>query len=234
MNGRGRKSGARCSIDQPGRSVLAKKKIFIFGASGHAKVVIDIVERADRYEIAFLVDDNPALSGVDFFGYRVIGTRNDLLAGLESLGGRPGLIGVGDNRTREMIAQWLADQEIGLVSAVHPSVQLARGVEIGAGTVIMPGAVVNSDARIGRNVIINTGAVVEHDCVVADGVHLAPGAILCGNAAVGTGAFVGAGAVVVQGVAVGRGAVVGAGSTVVDPVPDFVRVAGTPAVVLGG
>lgn len=209
-----------------------KEKIFIFGASGHAKVIIDIVEQAGLYEIAFLVDDKPELQGMDFFGYRVIGTRPDLLAGLKSLGSHSGIIGVGDNRARERIAQWMMDQGLGLVSAVHPNVQLARGVEIGAGTVIMPGAVVNSDARIGRNVIINSGAIVEHDCVVADGVHLAPRVTLCGNAAVGVGAFVGAGSVVVQGVAIGQGAFVGAGSTVIDQVPDFVRVAGTPAIVL--
>ena len=45
-----------------------KEKIFVFVASGHAKVVIDIIERQELYDIAFLVDDDPALSNTVFYG----------------------------------------------------------------------------------------------------------------------------------------------------------------------
>ena len=48
-----------------------KEKIFVFGASGHAKVVIDVIEKQALYEIAFLVDDDLSLKGTDFFGYPV-------------------------------------------------------------------------------------------------------------------------------------------------------------------
>lgn len=37
-----------------------KDKLLIYGASGHGKVIIDIVEREERYEIAGLLDDNTA------------------------------------------------------------------------------------------------------------------------------------------------------------------------------
>ena len=44
-----------------------KEKIFVFGASGHAKVVIDIIEKQGLYRIAFLVDDDLSLKGTEFF-----------------------------------------------------------------------------------------------------------------------------------------------------------------------
>jgi FlaA1/EpsC-like NDP-sugar epimerase len=52
-----------------------KENIFLFGASGHAKVVADIVEREGRYAIAFLADDAESLTGSEMFGYPVIGGR---------------------------------------------------------------------------------------------------------------------------------------------------------------
>ena len=43
------------------KTVDNRNKIFVFGASGHAKVVIDVIERQGLYEIIFLVDDDPLL-----------------------------------------------------------------------------------------------------------------------------------------------------------------------------
>jgi sugar O-acyltransferase (sialic acid O-acetyltransferase NeuD family) len=199
--------------------------LVIVGASGHAKVVIDIVEREGRCLIAHLLDDNRALHGKTFFGYRVAGSAADI-----SVGGKPlALVAIGDNGARQRIAGALRERGIEFARAIHPQAQIGRGAVIGAGTVVMAGAVVNSDATIGENVIINTGATVDHDCVVGDGVHLAPGAHLCGGVRVGAGAFIGAGTVVVPGIRVGANAIVGAGSTLLEDVPENVRAAGSPA-----
>ena len=202
--------------------------LVIVGASGHAKVVIDIVEKEGRLRIASLLDDNPALHGKAFFGYRVAGQTASIIAGAS--GERPlVLVAIGDNSVRRRIAGWLRENGFELARAVHPHAQVGRGATIGAGTAIMAGAVVNSDAAIGENVIVNTGATVDHDCVVGDGVHLAPGVHLCGGVRVGAGAFVGAGTVIIPGIRVGDNAVVGAGSTLLEDVPENVKAAGSPA-----
>ncbi|HUL90771.1 MAG TPA: acetyltransferase [Burkholderiales bacterium] len=202
--------------------------LVVVGASGHAKVVIDIVEKEGRYRISHLLDDNPALHGKSFFGYRVAGATAGILAG--AAGEKPlALIAIGDNGTRMRIASWLRGNGVGLARAVHPQSQIGRGAAIGDGTVIMAGAVVNSDAAIGENVIVNTGATVDHDCVVGDGVHLAPGVHLCGGVRIGAGAFLGAGSVVIPGIRVGGNAIVGAGSTLLEDVPENVKAAGSPA-----
>jgi len=204
---------------------MDKPALVIVGASGHAKVVIDIVEKEGRYLIAHLLDDNRALHGKTFFGYRVAGSAADISAAEKPLA----LVAIGDNGARQRIASTLREKGVEFASAVHPQAQIGRGAVIGAGTVVMAGAVVNSDATIGENVIVNTGATIDHDCVVGDGVHVAPGAHLCGGVRIGAGSFIGAGTVIVPGIRVGGNAVIGAGSTLLEDVPENVRAAGSPA-----
>jgi len=202
--------------------------LVIVGASGHAKVVIDIVEKEARYEISYLLDDNPALQGKVFFGYRVTGATSSILAG--AAGEKPStLVAIGNNEIRMRIAGWLRANGFELARAVHPQSQIGRAATIGAGTAVMAGAVVNSDTTIGENVIVNTGATIDHDCVVGDGAHIAPGAHLCGGVRVGSGTFIGAGTVIIPGVRVGSNTTVGAGSTLLEDVPENVKAAGSPA-----
>ncbi|MFA7061910.1 MAG: acetyltransferase [Pedobacter sp.] len=204
-----------------------KEKIFVYGASGHAKVVIDIIEKQGLYDIAFLVDDDPVLKDTGFYGYRVIGGKQELLDTRNQISG--GIVAIGSNRARIAVAQWLSENGYDLISAVHPSTQLARGTTIGSGTVVMAGAVVNSDTSIGNNVIINTKASIDHDCIIGDGVHLAPGVTLCGTVNIGSGTFICAGATIIPNLTISGNVIVGAGSTVIRDVPDNVTVVGSPA-----
>ena len=202
-----------------------KEKIFVFGASGHAKVVVDIIERQGLYQVAFLVDDDASLKGTEVYGYRVVGGKADLLAGNV----RRGIVAIGSNRARCSVGAWLAVNGFELVTAIHPSAQLARGVSIGSGSVVMAGAVINSDCSIGYDVIVNTRASIDHDCTIGDGVHIAPGTTLCGTVTVGAGTFVCAGSTVIPNLTIGSNAVIGAGSTVIRDVADDVTVVGSPA-----
>lgn len=209
------------------KSVANRKKIFVFGASGHAKVVIDIIERQGLYDIVFLVDDDPALKGTEFYGYHVIGGKQELLEVRDQICG--GIVAIGSNRARIAVADWLTDNCFNLVSAIHPLSQLGRGVTVAVGTVIMAGAVINSDSCIGRNVIVNTRASIDHDCTVGNGVHIAPGTTLCGTVIVGDCTFVCAGVTIIPNLTIGHNVIVGAGSTVIRDVLDYDLVAGSPA-----
>lgn len=202
-----------------------KKPIFLFGAGGHAKVVIDILERQGTFLIKYLVDDNPSLEGNTVCGYPVIGGRDKIQPSRTEMG----IVAVGDNGLRCAVSDWLKSRSYGLITAIHPSAQIARGVVVGNGTVVMAGAIINSDAVIGENVIVNTRAGIDHDCVIRNGVHIAPNATLCGAVRVDEMAFIGAGATIIPNLSVGREVVVGAGATVVDDVPPRIVVVGLPA-----
>lgn len=206
----------------------ALDEIFVFGASGHAKVIIDIIEKQGLFKIACLADDDATLKDSDMFGYRIIGGKAELLAS----GIRKGIVAIGSNNGRTKVASWLRDKGFELVTAIHPSAQLGRGVTMGGNCAVMAGAVINSDSCIGHDVIVNTKASIDHDCLIGDGVHIAPGATLCGTVHIDAGSFVCAGATVIPNLTVGRDVIVGAGSTVINDIPDNVLAVGSPAKVV--
>jgi sugar O-acyltransferase (sialic acid O-acetyltransferase NeuD family) len=206
----------------------AKESLLVFGAGGHAKVVIDVIEHQGHYEIAGLLDDDLRFQGSRVFGYPVLGTRADLPA-LHSARLRHAIVAIGDNESRAAVAALLHRGGWQFANAVHPRAYVGRGVTIGPGSVLMAGCVVNADAYLGAQVILNTGATVDHDCRIEDTVHIAPGCHLCGGVSVGQGSFLGAGSTVVPGVRIGCKVIVGAGSTVLRDVADEARVSGVPA-----
>ena len=203
--------------------------LIVVGASGHAKVVIDIVVRMGGHRIVGLVDREGTPRRI--WDYPVLGPSDELPAIAARLGVAAYLLGVGQNRDRRRISESITanDPKLTAISAVHPSAAVGRDVEIGAGSVVMAGAMINPSCRIGRGCVINTGASLDHDCVMGDYASLAPGAVIGGDCDIGAEAWVGIGATVIQQIRIGARATVGAGSTVLDDVEADVVVIGTPA-----
>ena len=181
--------------------------MYLYGASGHAKVIIDIL-LARNLSIKGLVDDNEEINSL--LGYPVYHHRIDL---------SPIIVSIGNNSIRKKVSEKLVC-EFG--TAIHPSAIISSTVCIDKGTVVMPGVIINSDSSIGKHCIINTGASVDHECIIEDYVHISPHATLCGNVHVGEGTWVGAGAVIIQGVKIGKWSQIGAGSVVTKDIPDNV------------
>lgn len=202
--------------------------VVVFGASGHGKVVADILKEQSGFRLAGFADDDKAKRKSSFFGVEVLGSLEEIMA---RFGSRKPLIivGLGDSRLRMRVARRFVEKGFDFCTAIHPSAVVAKGVKIGKGTAIMAGAVVNSDTVMGEHVVINTGATVDHDCSIGDGVHVAPGVHLAGNVQVGREAFIGIGASVIPGRVIGEKAVVGAGAVVIRNVPKGQTVAGCPA-----
>ena len=208
----------------------ARPAVAVVGSSGHARVVIDILERQGCYLIAGLIDRFRA-PGETTLGYPVLGGEQALpgLCATQRLAGV--VVAIGDNSVRAAVAEAVAGLCPGLplVGAVHPAATLGRDVSLGPGAVVMAGAVIGPCCRIGRLCIVNTRACLDHDSVLGDHASLAPGVVTGGGCRVGEYSAVGIGAVLSHGVSVGAHAVVGAGSTVLRPVPDAVVAYGSPA-----
>lgn len=180
--------------------------MYLYGASGHAKVIIDIVKSQGR-DIKGLVDDNESV--LKLLGYEVIhSVPND-----ESF-----IISIGDNKIRKIVSEKLSDRKF--ETAIHSSAIVSDNSEIGEGSVLMQGAIVQSSVTIGKHSIINTGASVDHDCTIGDYVHISPQSTLCGNVTIGEGTWIGAGTIITPGVTIGKWCVIGAGSVVTKNIPD--------------
>ena len=84
--------------------------VFVFGASGHAKVVIDIFERMKGTKVVFVIDDADDKQGRTLCGYPVIGGRDALLANRRRV--KAGIVAIGDNGGRARVAAWLAEHGV--------------------------------------------------------------------------------------------------------------------------
>ena len=209
------------------------KNIIIFGASGHGRVIIDIVEKEHIYNISGLIDDNKNLP-VDFSGYKLLGTGDDIVHIIKKYDIYGGIVAIGDNRTRSNLVRKIREilPDFVFVNAIHPSAQIARNVTTGKGSVVMAGAVINSNTRTGDFCIINTRASIDHDNIIEDYASIAPGVTTGGNVKIGSFSAISLGASIIHGVTVGEQTVVGAGATVLKDLPSYVVAYGTPAKVI--
>ena len=186
--------------------------MFLYGAGGHAKVIMDIL-KAEGKLVEALIDDN---EGVDeLMGVKVLHNVN--------CGISPLIVSIGNNRIRRSIAEKV-DAVFGM--AVHPSAFVSGSAKVDVGTVVMHGVIIQACVQIGSHCIINTGASIDHECVIDDFVHISPRVTLCGNVHVGEGTWIGAGTVVIPGVKIGKWTVIGAGSVVDKDIPDGVLALG--------
>jgi sugar O-acyltransferase (sialic acid O-acetyltransferase NeuD family) len=199
-----------------------KSKIFLFGSSGHAKVIIDILKLLNE-DIDTIYDDSPRyedLLGIPVLDYNKV----DFIEPQNQL-----IIAIGDNSIRKDLAnRWRGNYKI----AIHPQAVVSSFVKVNQGTIIMACAVINPGAIIGKHVIINTGAIVEHDCIIKDFVHISPKAALAGNVFVDEGTQIGINSSVRQGIKIGKWATIGAGAVIVKDVPDYAVVVGNPGKIL--
>jgi acetyltransferase EpsM len=206
--------------------------LVIWGASGHARVVADIVRLSGYFHIVGFLDSiDPGRKETEFCGATVLGGQEQLEL-LRRKNVRHAILGIGDCRARLRLAGIVNQAGFELTTVIHPNATVAQDVQSGAGTVIMAGAVVNPGSIVGENVIINTSSSVDHDCVVENGAHIGPGAHLGGGVTIGQGTWVGIGAIIKDKVKVGRDSIIGAGAVVLKDIPDGVVVFGVPAKVI--
>lgn len=185
--------------------------MYLYGASGHGKVIKEIVEANDGRVDAF-IDDNKAVTEL---------CGKPVLHDVKALS--PMIVSIGNNRIRKVIVEQL-HSEFGV--AIHPSSVVSPSASIGEGSVVMAGAIINADAKIRQHCIINTGASVDHECTISDYAHISPHCTLCGNVEIGEGTWIGAGTTIIPGVKVGKWSVIGAGSVVTKDIPDNVLAVG--------
>jgi len=204
--------------------------VIMFGAGGHAKVLLEALRRSGA-DVQGVV--SPELAGrgmTSWRGVKVWGDDDAVLAfpadtvrlaiGIGSLPG-------GVTNVRRRLYERFACAGYTFATVVHPFSAVSTDATLASGAQIMAGSVIQADTVIGENTIINTRSSIDHDCVVGRHCHIAPGVTICGGVAVHDGVHVGTGANVIQGVTLGENCVIGAGITVRRDVPAGMKFLGT-------
>lgn len=193
----------------------------LYGASGHAKVIIDICKLQNK-SITKIIDDDINKTKILDFNVSHSYKQEDFIE-------KKCIISIGNNYIRKKIAESL-NCEFDL--AIHPSTVIDKTVLLGVGTVIMANATINSSVKIGNHCIINTSSSVDHDCIINDFVHVSPNTTLCGHVVIGEKSHIGAGAVVLPNVSIGKNCIVGAGAIIINSIPDNCTVVGNPGKII--
>ena len=207
-----------------------KTRVVIFGVSGHAKAIVDIIESNNLYTLAGFIDKNIP-PGTKVMGYDVIGNDQSLNLLMEKYQFKKGVIGIGDNFTRSRVAQFVKESapEFQFVNCIHSSSNISNYADLGVGNVIMPGVTVNASSVIKNHCILNTNSSLDHDGCMSDFSCLAPNSAVGGNCSIGEFSFIGMGASVFNNISIGSNCVIGGGSLVNRHIPSDTIAYGVPA-----
>jgi sugar O-acyltransferase (sialic acid O-acetyltransferase NeuD family) len=211
-------------MEKPTKALAEKAgRLVVFGAGGHAEVVIDAA-RAAGCEPEIVLDDAPRLG--NFEGMPILAPNEDTWKQLKRF---RFVVAVGNNATRAKLFADLRNRGGVPETIIHPFSCVARSARIGAGTVVLAGAIVNPGAEVGENCILNTGCRIDHACRIGNHAHICPGVSLAGTVSVGERSLIGVGSCSIQEITIGSDVMVGAGSVIVRNIPDRCIAYGNPA-----
>lgn len=195
--------------------------MYIFGAGGHGKAIIDLVISDFGLKIKGLFDDR---DNGEVMGIPVSNIKNHNFAENQNFH-----IAIGNNQTRKEISEKL---KVNYPKLIHPSSFISKFSDVGDGTVVMAQCSIKALTNIGKHCIINAGAIIGHDVTIADYVHVAPNSSVAGFVNIEEGAHIGIGASIIQGITIGKWSIIGAGAVIIKDVPDYSVVVGNPGKVI--
>ena len=192
-------------------------KIILFGAGGHAKSCVEVIERLKKFKIQFLVDNKKNLK---LNSYKII--KEEKLSEIKKKCNRALITFGGIKNLESRNKKFKELKELGFLFPVIISntSYVSYNSNIGDGSIIMNQSLVNAGSKIGKNCIINTRAVIEHDVTIHDNCHISTGTIINGNVKIEKNTFVGSGSIIFNNIKIGKNCVISAGSIIRKNIPD--------------
>lgn len=195
------------------------RNLYLYGASGHGKVIAEIAEDLGFTGISFIDADSSKNQLLDYKIIQPLAAKNFNV-----------IVSIGNNAIRKKIVG--GNKYFSYETLIHPKSTISKRTHLGEGTVVMAGVSINVDTFIGKHCIINTNGSIDHDCTINDFVHISPNVALAGNVSVGEGSHIGIGASVIHGITIGKWCIIGAGAVIIKDVPDGSTVVGNPGKVI--
>lgn len=199
--------------------------MFIMGAGGHAKEVLEVVLQQFPKEPVYFFDNTRASGGKLFDTFPILPYFPENLIKPQAF-----VLGVGNIQVRKQLCQLGLEAGLSWEGLRAPSARLGSfDLEIEQAVDVLDAVQISNSVRIGKGSLLNRACSLHHDVQVGDFCELAPGCQLLGGVRLDKEVFVGAGALLFPKISVGAGAVIGAGAVVRQPVPAGGTVVGNPA-----
>jgi sugar O-acyltransferase (sialic acid O-acetyltransferase NeuD family) len=153
----------------------------IIGAGGFANEVYWSLDKKDRINTVFFVDDEYYTE------------NNKLILPLSKF--NPDeyeiVVAVGNPQDRKKIIERLP-KETKYFTHIHSScLILGNNVEIGEGSIICAGVIITTNIKLGKHTHLNLHTTIGHDCKIGDYFTTAPGAKISGNCVIDDLVYVG-------------------------------------------
>lgn len=188
------------------------KPLLIFGAGGHAVVVISAANAA-KDPPDLVIDDDPKSAKV--MGIPLLCASE--LANFE----KPFrfVVAIGDPVIRRNKTDWLISLGGEPISVIHPRANVSEQVSIGPGSVLFPLSHCDPCVSLGIGTILNAGALVGHNSQLRDYVHIAGNSLVGGRCHIGNNVWIGMGAHIKDGVTIGDDCFIAMGALVSHDIP---------------
>lgn len=205
------------------------KNILIYGTSGHARTILDVILKKETYVIKGFVDSCKPL-GEEIYGYKVIGNLKTLSSLVEKHNIKGIILAIEDNSARIKTYKIIKtiNANLKFISIIHPEAIIASDVVIQQGALILAGAIINPNAKVGKFCILNANASLGHDSTMDDFSSLASSATIGGKVSIGYASAIYMSATVIQNISIGKHTVIGAAALVLKNIGDYKMAYGAP------
>ena len=201
------------------------EKIYIIGAGGFAREVLNIYTDLHKFVQGFIEKDKSRigeiLNDVPIYSQSILDINTIKTIKL--------ICAIGDSQVRKEIVESLENLGYEFDIIVHPSVIKSKWVDIDTGCIICAGSILTNQIKIGKHAIINLSCTIGHDTNIENYVTISPGVNISGNVSIGDGCFIGTGVKIIEGITIGDGSVIGAGACVTKDIPQNTLAVGVPA-----
>lgn len=216
---------------------MPTKLIGIFGAGGHGKETLSIIEdpewlQANNFStmphLAF-IETIPSANRIH--GIKILSEKEFLAKDCEE---KYVAIALGNPHDRKKVFSRFKDSSTNFMNVVSTKALVDSKSSMGMGAIISPFTFISTDVEIGDFFQANVNVSVSHDCKIGNYVTLSPGVTCNGNVEIRNNVFIGSGATIRNGsngnrLVIGDNAVIGMGAVVVKNVAANTTVIGNPA-----
>lgn len=207
-------------------------RIVIYGCGQIGRVVNQILKDSGHQIIGYVDDSYSSL----------LKQNHDLkiLGGCEWLLNKKAYdrvcLGVGTIDSRKKIMNWLVENHIPTINAIHPSVVASSDVVIGQNVMIGANTTVYGNITIGNGTFIGPSVAISHDTFIGECCLISIGSVISARVTIENDVFIGSGATLVPSklapdarLLIAKRSIIGAGSVVIRDVKTGDTVVGIPA-----
>lgn len=208
--------------------------LLIYGASGLAKEVYDLVVRNyhDRYEKIYFIDDFVDEDKLYFSETihfdsleRLFGDKRECLEGI---------VAVGEPASREILVKKFEDAGIPMATFVDKTAVVSPTAIIEEGCIVCEHSIIHAEAKIRKGVLIQPYSAIGHDSDVGCYSVISSGCVVCGDVELGDRVYVGVNAAIKEKLCVGANVIIAMGSVLFSNVEENNTVIGNPARITKG